>query len=65
MSFYAQYKVSLILQSTTLSLICGMEHISLTFSAGFVEQSQFIFNNRTLRENFKLLLFRRSIEKDD
>ena len=45
MSFYAQYKVSLLLQSTTLSLICEMEHISLTFAAGFVEQSQFIFNN--------------------
>ena len=45
MSFYAQYKVSLLLQSTTLSLICGMEHISLTFATGFVEQSQFIFNN--------------------
>ena len=64
MSFYAQYKVSLLLQSTTLSLICGMEHISLTFAAGFVKQSQFIFNNSTLGENFKLLLCRRSVEID-
>ena len=64
MSFYAQYKVSLLLQSTTLSLICGMEHISLTFAAEFVKQSQFIFNNSTLGENFKLLLCRRSVEID-
>ena len=58
MSFYAQYKVSLLLQSTTLSVICRIEYISLTFAAGFVEQSQFIFNKSTLGENFKLLLCR-------
>ena len=65
-SSYVAYKVSLLLQNTTLSLICGIEHISLTFAVGFLEQSQSVFNKSAQGENFKLLLSRsRSIEKDD
>ena len=58
MSFYAQYEVSLLLQSTLIvphSLwFVKWSIISLTFVARFVAQSQFILNNPTLGENFKL-----------
>ena len=57
-TFNSEYKVSLLLRSTTLSLIYGMDHISLTFAAGFVEQSQFTSNNPTLGENiFQMSIF--------